>query len=93
LALRLGVDCSKFQGPTVPIVYNVDLRNGAGFFLASKFQMRDKDVLFAANAESVNTGKFLQFVRLIVATANDGIVTANNVRILRTGLGSPAATN
>jgi polysaccharide export outer membrane protein len=84
LAERLGVDCSKFAGPTVPIVYNVDMRNGAGFFLASKFQMRDKDVLFAANAEVVNTAKFLQFVRLVIATANDGVVTANNVQILRT---------
>ena len=84
LAERLGVDCSKFVGPTVPIVYNVDFRSGAGFFLASRFQMRDKDVLFAANAETVNTAKWLQFVRLVIATANDGVVTANNVQILRT---------
>ena len=75
------------------IVYNVDLRNGAGFFLSSKLQMRDKDVLFAANAESVNTAKFLQFVRLIIATANDGIVTSNNVRILPTGTGTASAVD
>lgn len=83
LAERLGVDCSKFDGPTIPIVYNVDMREGAGFFLTTKFTMRDRDVLFVANSETVNTSKFLQFVRLIVATANDGLVTANNVQILR----------
>ncbi len=83
LAERLGVDCSKYVGPTVPIVYNVDFRDPAGYFLATKFDMRDKDVLFAANAATVDTAKFLQFVRVVIATANDTIVTANNAQILK----------
>ncbi|WP_347958340.1 polysaccharide biosynthesis/export family protein [Bradyrhizobium sp. SSUT112] len=83
LAERLGVDCSKFVGPLVPVVYNVDFRDPAGFFLASKFEMRDKDVLFAANAATVDTAKFLQFVRVVIATANDTVVTANNAQILK----------
>lgn len=83
LAERLGVDCSKFVGPLVPVVYNVDFRDPAGFFLATKFEMRDKDVLFAANAATVDTAKFLQFVRVVIATANDSIVTANNAQILK----------
>jgi polysaccharide export outer membrane protein len=83
LAERLGVDCSKFVGPLVPVVYNVDFRDPAGFFLATKFEMRDKDVLFAANAATVDTAKFLQFVRVIIATANDGIVTASNAQIVK----------
>jgi polysaccharide biosynthesis/export protein len=45
--------------------------------------MRDKDVLFAANAATVDTAKFLGFVRLVIATANDTVVTANNVQILK----------
>ena len=83
LAERLGVDCSKFVGPLVPVVYNVDFRDPAGYFLASKFEMRDKDVLFAANAATVDTAKFLQFVNLIVATANNTIVSASNAQIVR----------
>lgn len=83
LAERLGVDCSKFVGPTVPIVYNADFRDPAAYFLATKFDMRDKDVLFAANAATVDTAKFLQFVRVVIATANDTIVTANNAQILK----------
>ena len=83
LAERLGVDCSKYVGPTVPIIYNVDFRDPAGYFLATKFEMRDKDVLFAANAATVDTAKFLQFVRVVIATANDTIVTANNAQILK----------
>jgi polysaccharide biosynthesis/export protein len=84
LAERLGVDCSKFVGPLVPVVYNADFRDPAAFFLASKFEMRDKDVLFAANAATVDTAKFLLFVRLVIGTANDTITTANNALILRT---------
>jgi len=83
LAERLGVDCSKFVGPTVPVVYNADFRDPAAYFLATKFDMRDKDVLFAANAATVDTAKFLQFVRVVIATANDTVVSANNAQILR----------
>ncbi|MET4278142.1 MULTISPECIES: polysaccharide biosynthesis/export family protein [unclassified Bradyrhizobium] len=83
LAERLGVDCSKFVGPTVPVVYNADFRDPAAYFLATKLDMRDKDVLFAANAATVDTAKFLQFVRVVIATANDTVVTANNAQILR----------
>ena len=83
LAERIGVDCSKFVGPLVPVVYNVDFRDPGGYFLATKFDMRDKDVLFAANAATVDTAKFLQFARTVIATADDTIVTANNAQILR----------
>jgi polysaccharide export outer membrane protein len=83
LAERLGVDGSKFVGPLVPVVYNVNFRDPAGYFLATKFEMRDKDVLFAANAATVDTAKFLQFINLIVATANNGVVTASNAQIVK----------
>jgi polysaccharide biosynthesis/export protein len=83
LAERIGVDCSKFDGPTVPVIYNVDFRDPGGYFLANQFQMRDKDVLFAANAATVESAKFMQYVRVIIATANDATVAANNVQILR----------
>lgn len=86
LAERLGVDCSKFVGPTVPIIYNVDFRDPAGYFLATKFDMRDKDVLFAANAATVDSAKFMQYVRVIIATANDTTVAANNAQILKINL-------
>ncbi|MGY0575847.1 polysaccharide biosynthesis/export family protein [Bradyrhizobium sp. RDM12] len=83
LAERLGVDCSKFVEPTVPVIYNVDFRDPAGYFLANQLQMRDKDVVFAANAATVDSAKFMQYVRVIIATANDATVAANNVQILR----------
>jgi polysaccharide export outer membrane protein len=93
LAERLGVDGSKYVGPLVPVVYNVDFRDPAGYFLATKFDMRDKDVLFAANAATVETAKFLQFVRTVVATADDTIVTTNNAHILRLNLKNATGIN
>ncbi len=78
LAEMLGVDVSKHDGPIIPIIYNVDLRNPAGYFLSSKFPMRNKDVVYVSNASSVEASKFLNFIRLIVGTANDPIVAANS---------------
>jgi polysaccharide export outer membrane protein len=46
--------------------------------LATKFQMRNKDVLYVANATSVEIGKALTYIRLIVGTVNDPIVAATN---------------
>ena len=77
-AERLGIDCSRFPGPIIPVIYNVNLRNPEGYFLATKFPMRNKDVLYVANATSVEISKALQFFRLTVATVNDPIVAAQN---------------
>lgn len=78
LAERIGVDCSKFSGPIIPIIYNLDLRDPAGYFLAANFEVRNKDVIFTANAVSVEVTKFLTFIRTIMATINDPIIYATN---------------
>jgi polysaccharide export outer membrane protein len=83
LAERLGIDCSRFPGPIIPVIYNVNLRNPEGYFLATKFQMRNKDVLYVSNATSVEISKALQYFRLTVATVNDPIVAAQNAFLLR----------
>ena len=83
VAKQLGIDCSKFNGPIIPVVYNIDLRDPAGFFLTTKFQMRNKDVLYAANATSIQASKAMEFFRLIVGTVNDPIVAAQNAYALR----------
>src|SRR5579871_6787699 len=49
LAEKLGVDCSKFTGPSVPVIYKISFRDPGGYFLATKLAIRDKDVIFAAN--------------------------------------------
>ena len=78
VAQALGIDCSKFTGPIIPVIYNVNLRDPAGYFLAANFEVRNKDVIFVANAVSVEVTKFLTFVRTIMATVNDPIIYATN---------------
>jgi polysaccharide export outer membrane protein len=78
VAERIGVDCSRFPGPIVPVIYNVNLRNPEGYALATKFEMRNKDVIYTANATTVEIAKALQYFRLTIATINDPIVAAQN---------------
>jgi polysaccharide export outer membrane protein len=78
VAEQLGIDCSKFSGPIIPVIYNINLRDPAGIFLATNFEIRNKDVIFTANAASVEVTKFLNFLRTIMATADDPIVYATN---------------
>jgi polysaccharide biosynthesis/export protein len=67
LAEKLGVDCSKMDGPTVPVVYSVNLADPAGYFLATRMRMRDKDVIFAANAQDVEITKFAVFANTVLS--------------------------
>jgi polysaccharide biosynthesis/export protein len=82
-AQRLGVDLARFPGSVIPVIYNVSFRDPAGYFLATKFQMRNKDVVYVSNAEGVEAAKAMQYMRLITATVNDPIVAATNAAILR----------
>ena len=83
VAMLLGIDCTPFSGPIIPVIYNLNLRDPAGYFLATKFEMRNKDVIYISNAKSVDSTKFLTYLRLIIATAQDPVVAATNVYILR----------
>jgi polysaccharide export outer membrane protein len=83
VAQQLAIDCSRFEGPIIPVIYNVNFRDPAGYFLATKFQMRNKDVIFVSNAATVDAAKAMQFFRLIVATVNDPIVAAQNYYLLK----------
>jgi len=83
VAERMGIDISKFESPVIPVVYNINFRDPAGYFLATKFQMRNKDVLFASNATAVEQAKIMNYIRLVTATVNDPIVAATNGLVLR----------
>ena len=93
VAELLGVDCTRFNGPIIPIIYNLNLREPSGYFLAPHFDMHNKDVIFASNAAAVEGTKFLSYIRLISATVNDPIITAINaytVKNLAQGVGNVA---
>jgi polysaccharide biosynthesis/export protein len=83
VAQAMGIDCSKFQGPIIPVIYNIDFRNPGSYFLATTFEMRNKDVIYVSNSVSVEATKFLTYVRTVNATLNDPINTAINAYTLK----------
>jgi polysaccharide biosynthesis/export protein len=85
LAIKLGVDCSKMEGPTVPIVYSVSFVDPAGYFLATKVQMHNKDVLFVANAQSVDITKFANFLNTLISVPSNAAVLGTDLQALRVG--------
>jgi len=94
VAEAMGIDASKFQGPIIPVIYNINFRNPGSYFLATTFEMRNKDVIYVSNSVSVEASKFLTYVRLVNATVNDPISTAINAytlkNIIQTGTTSTA---
>jgi polysaccharide export outer membrane protein len=83
VAEQLGVDCSRFAGPVIPVIYNLNLRDPSGYFIATQFEMRNKDVIFASNALSVESTKFMAHLRMIIATVNDPMVAAISAYTLK----------
>ena len=50
----------------VPVVYQVNLRDPASFFMAQGFPMRHRDVMYVANAPAAELQKFLNIVSSVV---------------------------
>jgi polysaccharide biosynthesis/export protein len=92
VAAKLGVDCTKFEGPIIPIIYHANFRDPSGYFLAQSFEIRNKDVLYTSNSPVVETTKFLTFLRTIMATVNDPIIYATNGYILRNVIQGTSST-
>jgi polysaccharide export outer membrane protein len=92
LAARLGVNCDRFQGPIIPIIYHINLRDPAGYFLTTRFQMRNKDVIYASNNPTVETLKAVSFFRQLIGTVNDPINTALNIYALKAAAAGTAPT-
>jgi polysaccharide export outer membrane protein len=91
VAERLGIDCSAFAGPVIPVIYNINFRDPAGYFLATKFEMRNKDVIYVSNATSVEATKFLNYLRTIVGTINDPMqaaISGLTIKALTSGTGA-----
>ena len=66
-AAKLGVPVEKFPDDHIPVIYRFDLRDPGGFFLASSFPVRNKDVIYIGNAAIV---KFMKFITVVGATTS-----------------------
>ncbi|GJL85992.1 MAG: sugar ABC transporter substrate-binding protein [Micavibrio sp.] len=53
---------------TVPVIYKLDVRDPKGYFLAQSFPIENNDVIYIANAKSVEFTKFLSLLGLSSVT-------------------------
>jgi polysaccharide biosynthesis/export protein len=93
--IAMGVDLSRFppEQETIPTVYRANFRDPSSYFYAQQFPMRGKDILYATNADSYETYKFLNYVTAwtssISTVAQDGALTRHGIRYLATGTAPP----
>jgi polysaccharide biosynthesis/export protein len=71
VAEQLGVDCTNFSGGLIPIIFNVSFKDPAGYFLATKLDMRPFDVIYVANAPEVDVTKVLNFLNTATGTVDN----------------------
>ena len=58
--------------PLIPVVFRISFQDPSGYFLATQVLMRNQDLIFIANAQSVEVTKFLQLVNLAVSAGSNG---------------------
>lgn len=55
----------------VPVVYRLNLNEGAGFFIASNFQISPEDIIYAPRSRAAETRKFFDFVQSLTRVVYD----------------------
>jgi polysaccharide export outer membrane protein len=83
VAEAMGIDCSPFAGPMIPVIYIINLRDPGGYFLATSFEMRNKDVVYVSNAFTVEATKFMNYLATVNTTIQGPIATTTSAYGLR----------
>jgi polysaccharide export outer membrane protein len=83
VAQAMGIDVSPYEGPVIPVIYTINLRDPAGYFLATSFEMRNKDILYISNSFSVESTKFMTWLNTINTTVQGPITTVTSAYGLR----------
>ncbi len=78
---KMGVNLSKFPPgqQSIPTVYRANFRDPSAFFMAQKFQMRDKDIIYVANADANEVAKFLGYVNIWTSTASSAMIDGRTI--------------
>jgi polysaccharide biosynthesis/export protein len=69
--LRTGPDGSS------PVVYRLDMRDAKSYFLAQRFPIEDKDIIYVANANLDELQKFFTLLNTLTGPVITGIVVKN----------------
>jgi len=64
------------EGST-PVVYRLDLRDAKSYFLAQRFPLEDKDVIYVANADLNELQKFFSLLNTLTGPVITGVVVKN----------------
>lgn len=64
-------------GGSSPVVYRLDLRDAKSYFLAQRFPVEDKDVIYVANANLNELQKFFTLLNTLTGPVITGIVVRN----------------
>src|SRR5262249_2897964 len=82
---QAGVEISNPAVADVPAVFTLDLGQADGYFLASSFYMKHKDLLFVSDHPSVDLVKFMAIVRSVTSTARDAVGVISDIKNLNGG--------
>ena len=66
------VDPDLLRSNPVPVAYHFDMRDPKGLFLARRFAMRDKDILYVSNAPLTEVSKIIQLFTMVTQPAITG---------------------
>jgi polysaccharide export outer membrane protein len=72
VARRLGAKVEDWGTSEIPVIYQFDLHDPGGFFLASNFPVHNKDVLYIGNAAVVQYLKLIDAVGATTSAASAG---------------------
>ena len=64
-------------GGTSPVVYRLDLSDANAYFLAQRFPVEDKDIIYVANAQLNELQKFFTLLNTLTGPVITGIVVKN----------------
>ena len=85
---KMGLDLSRFppEKRQIPTIYRANFRDPSSFFVAQRFAMHDKDVIYVSNAKSVELLKFLTLINAVTSTAsgvtNDAVDVKTGIKTL-----------
>ena len=71
-----GKDLPRTPEGKVPVVYRADLKNPATFLVAQNFPVRNKDVLYIANAPAAELQEFLNILTSSIFTVSSLVTIA-----------------
>jgi polysaccharide export outer membrane protein len=94
VAEAMGIDCRPYEGPVIPVIYTINLRDPAGYFLASSFEMRNKDILYVSNSFSVESTKFITYLNTLntaIQTPISTVTSAYGLKNIVSGTGAVPA--